>query len=172
MNRKLSSRFRKTKDDVSFGRSLYSSNISPHSPLRKAHSSKRRGYVFRPEAQNARKCPSAPFGLSLRSNMAAKRFVGTAPPHAMPPHKNTHKFMQPLQPRPKEGLAMGLIGATLRVNPDVKITHAMGCQGQSFRLFCHWGQGHRGFENPRLFKDRPADGKRSGCAAPHQLAPF
>ena len=24
---------------------------------------------------------------------------------------------------------------------------------------------YRGFENPRLFKDRPTDGKRSGCAA-------
>ena len=35
-------------------------------------------------------------------------------------------------------------------------------QGQSFRLFLPFGQRHRGFENPRLFKDRPADGKRSG----------
>ena len=55
---------------------------------------------------------------------------------------------------------------TARVNPHIKITHAMGCQGQSCRLFCPWGQGYRGFENPRLFKDRPTDGKRSGCAAP------
>ena len=31
-------------------------------------------------------------------------------------------------------------------------------QGQSFRLFLPFGQRHRGFENPRLFKDRPADG--------------
>ena len=38
----------------------------------------------------------------------------------------------------------------------------MGRQGQSFRLACPLGQGHRGFENPRLFKDRPTDGKRSG----------
>ena len=52
------------------------------------------------------------------------------------------------------------------VNLHAIYTHAMGCQGQSCRLLCPWGQGHRGVENPRLFKDRPTDGKRSGCAAP------
>ena len=62
--------------------------------------------------------------------------------------------------------------ATLHVNPHAKIAHAMGCQGQSCRLFCPWGQGRRGFNPPRLFEDRPADGKRSGCAAPFWLSPF
>ena len=51
-------------------------------------------------------------------------------------------------------------------NPYIRCTHAIARQGQSFRLFLPFGQMYRGFENPRLFKDRPADGKRSGCAAP------
>ena len=46
--------------------------------------------------------------------------------------------------------------------PHIEFTYAIGRQGQSFRLFLPFGQRHRGFENPRLFKDRPTDGKRSG----------
>ena len=47
----------------------------------------------------------------------------------------------------------------------IEITHAIGRQGQSCRLFCPVGQMYRGFENPRLFKDRPTDG--NPAAAPH-----
>ena len=43
--------------------------------------------------------------------------------------------------------------------------HAIGRLGQSCRLFCPLGQMYRGFENPRLFKDRPTDG--NPAATPH-----
>ena len=51
---------------------------------------------------------------------------------------------------------------TPHTNPHIEFTYAIGRQGQSFRLFLPFGQMYRGFENPRLFKDRPTDGKRSG----------
>ena len=60
-------------------------------------------------------------------------------------------MVRPMQPRPCQ-------------SPRY-IYACKGRQGQSCRLLCPWGQGHQGFKNPRLFKDRPADGKRSGCAA-------
>ena len=41
-----------------------------------------------------------------------------------------------------------------------------GSPGSVLQTALPLGQGLRGFENPQLFKDRPADGKRSGCAAP------
>ena len=56
--------------------------------------------------------------------------------------------------------------------PHVEPTYAICRQGQSFRLFCPLGQKHRGVENPRLFKDRPTDGKSSGCAAHFLISAF
>ena len=47
----------------------------------------------------------------------------------------------------------------------IEFTHAIGRLGQSCRLFCPVGQMYQGFENPRLFKDRPTDG--NPAAAPH-----
>ena len=69
-----------------------------------------------------------------------------------------------------------LNGADLRslahVIPHVEFTHAMDRQGQSCRLFCPWGQVHRGFENPRLFKDRPADGNPAASQHTILLRPW
>ena len=53
----------------------------------------------------------------------------------------------------------GLLVARGWFRKDVGGTvHAVGCWGQSFRLACPAGQGDRGSEDPRLLRDRPADG--------------
>ena len=55
--------------------------------------------------------------------------------------------------------------AGLRVSPHVIYTHAMGCQGQSCRLFCPWGKGHRGLKTPGYSKTVLRT--ENAAAAPH-----
>ena len=48
----------------------------------------------------------------------------------------------------------------------IEFTRTIAVRVSLADCFCPMGQRDRGFENPRLFKDRPTDGKRGGCAAP------
>ena len=53
-----------------------------------------------------------------------------------------------------------------RVNLNVVFTCAMAAR------VALWGKGTGGGENPRLFKDRPADGNAAACAAPLYVSAF
>ena len=54
----------------------------------------------------------------------------------------------------------------------VEFAIAIGRQGQSFRLARLLGEETGGLKTPGYYKDRPSDGKRSGCAAPFQTFSF
>ena len=56
---------------------------------------------------------------------------------------------------------------TFRNPPRHVLSHYVDAARVSLSdCFCPCGQGHRGFKNPRLFKDRPTDGKCSGMRSP------
>ena len=58
------------------------------------------------------------------------------------------------------------------VNLNVEFTCAMAFRVSLSDSFCPMGQMYQGFSNPRLFKDRPTDGKCSGYAAPFYISAF
>ena len=70
-----------------------------------------------------------------------------------------------MQPHPKDGLSMGQTYAAI-LFPTLISRMQYAVRVSLSDCFCPMGQRDRGVENPRLFKDRPTDGKRSGYAAP------
>ena len=75
-----------------------------------------------------------------------------------------------MQPCPQDGLSIGLPCADTHFHLYVEFALAIGRQGQFFRLARLLGEETGGLKTPGYYKDRPSDGKRSGCAAPFQTS--